>query len=333
LLSAGARRASNRRAATSSRSVSKLTWAAEEYDSDLVATYRFSITWQLDFTGRELSVWTSPAKLRCGDLIVLYEAGKGGGRKAFVAIGRAATDAIRSYNGDAAHWAWIEWRTVRAPLALSDAKKSGEFSVMGRSGTMKPAVFDKIARRLTTGDPIALNTLRRWRAQKGFPRTDQVPIRDLVLASLEADANEQALYAPIRGHLERQGWEQIPGEVRDAIRRLRGPLAFDPDGDYGLRPDILMSRPKSKRVLVVEVKRSAVRTEGYRNPVDQVLDYARAIAKALSTAKLSGWKVESLLAAQDFSVLVLDEARVAELPTGVTALQCRVWDGSKLTSP
>ncbi len=61
-----------------------------------MATYRFSITWELDFKGRDLSVWTAPSKLRCGDLILLYEAGKGGGTKAFVALGRAATDAIRS---------------------------------------------------------------------------------------------------------------------------------------------------------------------------------------------------------------------------------------------
>src|SRR3954447_23767352 len=115
---------------------------------------------------------------------------RGGGRKAFVTIGRAVTDAIRSDDGDAAHWAWIEWRSVRSPLAFSEAKKAGDFSVMGRSGTIRLDVFDKIAKRMTLGDPVALNALRRWRAQKGFPSTNEVPIRDLVLASLEADANE-----------------------------------------------------------------------------------------------------------------------------------------------
>jgi hypothetical protein len=298
-----------------------------------MATYRFSITWEFDLSGRELSVWTAPSKLRCGDLILLYEAGKGGGKKAFVAIGRAVTDAIRSYHGDDAHWAWIEWRAVRNPLPLAEAKKAGEFSVIERSGTVKPVVFDKIARRLTAADPVALNTLRRWRARKGFPRTDEVPIRDLALASLEAEADERALYPPIREYLARQGWTELSDDIRDAIRRLRGPLTFDPDGDYGLRPDILMSRPRGKRLLVVEVKRSAVRTEGYRNPVDQILDYARAVAKALSTAGVTGWKTEPLLVAQDFSVVVLNDARVAARPRGVEVLRCRVWDGSKLKSP
>jgi hypothetical protein len=298
-----------------------------------MATYRFSITWELDFKGRDLSVWTAPSKLRCGDLILLYEAGKGGGTKAFVALGRAATDAIRSYDGDAAHWAWIEWRTVRNPLGLVEAKQAGEFSVMGRSGAVKPAVFDKIAERLIGGDPVAANTLRRWRARKGFPRTDEVPIRDLVLASLEAEANERALYPVIRGYLERQAWTELPDDIRDAIRRLRGPLTFDPDGDYGLRPDILMTRPRSRRILVVEVKRWAVRTQGYRNPVDQVLDYARAVAKALSAARIRGWKVEPILVAQEFSLLVLGDARATRPPAGVEPLRCRSWNGDKLTSP
>lgn len=268
------------------------------YDSRM-ATYRFSITWKLDFTGRDLAVWTAPAKLRCGDLVLLYEAGSGGGRKAFVAIGRAVTDAVWSYHGDDSYWAWLEWRTVRTPLALSAAKKVGEFSVMGSHGAMKPAVFASLAKRLTAGDPIAARTLRRWEANNGFPRTNEVPIRDLFLASLEAAADERALYPPIRQHLENKGWRELPADLQEASRKLRGPLTSDPDGDYGLRPDLLLSRPKAKRVLVVEVKRSAVRIEGYRNPVDQVLDYSRAIVKALRAAAMKGWTVEPLLVAQE----------------------------------
>src|SRR3954447_16417967 len=42
-----------------------------------MATYRFSITWKLGLKGRELSVWTAPSRMRCADLILLYEAGKG----------------------------------------------------------------------------------------------------------------------------------------------------------------------------------------------------------------------------------------------------------------
>jgi hypothetical protein len=67
--------------------------------------------------------------------------------------------------------------------------------------------------------------------------------------------------------------------------------------------------------------------------VDQVLDYARAVAKALSTARFRGWKTEPLLVAQDFSALVLEDARVAVRPRRVEALRCRVWDDSKLKSP
>ena len=295
-----------------------------------MATYRFSITWELDFTGRDLIVWTAPSKLRCGDLVLLYEAGSKGGRKAFVAIGRAVTDAIWSYEGDDSYWAWIEWRTVRTPLALAAAKRVSEFSVMGSHSALKPDVFAALARRLTAGDPIATRTLRRWRAQKGFPRTNEVPIRDLLLASLEAAANEQALYAPIRQLLQRKGWGDLPLDVREAIRKLRGPLTFDPDGDYGLRPDILLARAKAKRVLVVEVKRSAVRTRGYRNPVDQVLDYSRAVAIALRAAGKKGWVVEPLLVAEDFSALVLEEARSVSSPSGVEPLQCQTWDGTAL---
>lgn len=63
------------------------------------------------------------------------------------------------------------------------------------------------------------------------------------------------------------------------------------------------------------------------------VDYARAVAKALSTAGFRGWKTEPMLVAEDFSVLVLDDARVAARPRGVEVLRCRAWDGSKLTSP
>jgi hypothetical protein len=245
-----------------------------------MATYRFSITWELDFSGRDLIVWTAPTKLRCGDLILLYEAGSGGGRKAFVAIGRAVTDAIRAYRGDDSSWAWIEWRTVRFPLDYASAKALGDLSVRGPHGALRPAVFAGLAKRMTAGDPIAARTLTRWEAEKGFPRTNEVPLRDLVLASLDAATNEQALHAPIREHLQGKGWAVLPGEVQEAVRNLRGPLAGDPDADYGLRPDIMLARPRARRILVVEVKRSALRKQGYRNPVDQVLDYSRAVEGA-----------------------------------------------------
>jgi hypothetical protein len=295
-----------------------------------MATYRFSITWEFDFGAYSRSAWTAPAKLRCGDLVLLYEAGSGGGRKAFVAIGRAVTDAIRSYHGDDAHWAWVEWRAVRRPLTLAAARTTGEFSVMGSHGALKPAIFARLARRMTSTDPVAARTLSRWRADKGFPRTNEVPLRDLVLASLEVAANEQLLYAPITQHLQAKGWRDLPTDVRLAIRGLRGPLAFDPDGDHALRPDILLARAKARRLLVVEVKRSAVRLQGYRNPVDQVIDYSRALAKSLHGAGIKGWAVEPLLVAEDFSALVLDDAQHSNSPPGVHRLQCRRWDGQSL---
>ena len=188
---------------------------------------------------------------------------------------------------------------------------------MGRTGTVKPAVFDQIANRMTNGDPTARKTLRRWRAQRGFPRTDEVPIRDLVLASLDADENERTMYPAIREFLERQGWKELPAKSVMPSAVSAGPLTFDPDGDYGLRPDILMSRPKAKRLLVVEVKSSAVRpgataTRSTRSSTMQTRSGRRCLRQGSGdggwsrcswhrTSRSSSWAMHAKRAAQQAS--------------------------------
>ena len=292
-------------------------------------TYRFSITWQLDFTGSARSTWTAPADLRCGDLIVLYEA-RENGRGAFVAIGRAVTDAVRAYKRkNARHFAWIDWRAVRKPLDLDTARKYASLQGLRGHARLPKDDFDRVANRMTRSDPTARGTLTRWRAGGAFPRTDEVPIRDLLVASYGDDEHEKHLYAPVTDALEAQGWKPLTEDLREAIRALRGPLAFDPEGDYGLRPDVLLRRPRARRLLVVEIKRIALPKLGYRNPPDQVMDYAKAVRKALNVNSLADWTVEPLLVAEEFSPVVVDAARV-RIPSGISAIECRIWTGSAL---
>lgn len=191
---------------------------------------------------------------------------------------------------------------------------------------MAPTAFRQIAQALLRGDPPGQNALRRWRAGNGLPTTDKVPIRDLVLAS-RGPSYEWHSYAAIIDWLADLGWRPLPPEPRLALKRLRGTLAFDPDNERGLRPDILLCRPRFRRLLVVEVKRAAIPTQGYRNPSDQVADYARACRRALPR----NWSVEPLLVAEEFSPVVLDEARATRLPRGIAPIACRSWDGTRLS--
>lgn len=287
-------------------------------------TYRFTISWELDFAGSEMTVWTAPSQLRCGDLVLLYEA-VNGGRGAFVAVGRAVTDALRAYKGDENYWAWIEWRVAKKPISLAAARKRAKFSVMGSGGRLEPGAFKRLSNALVAGDPPAANALRRWRDGKGLPTTDQVPIRDLVLASL-GPTYEWHSYEPIADALAASGWRPETDEVKGKLRNLRGDLSFDPGRTTGLRTDIRLCRPRAKRLLVVEVKRAAVPTPGYRNPADQVVDYARACRKALGRP----WTVEPLLVAEEFSPVVVAEAQAKKTPVGVARPACRVWDGQRL---
>lgn len=297
-----------------------------------MAYYRFSIDWPYELTDLERTTWTAPSALRCEDLVMLYEA-KSGGRGAFIAVGRALTDAIRAYGGDNKHWAWIEWQPVRRPLALGDARKIVALPSLRSSSSIDEESFRVLAKATVASDKQASAALRRWQDGKGLPRTNELPLHDLILASYGVEDRESALYGPIRKHYERDGWVDVNSEVKAAVRNLRGPLAYDLDGgDHGLRPDIVLQRPRAKRFSVIEVKRAALPTQGYRNPVDQVLDYARAIRKALTASRLSGWEITPILVATEFSPVVLEQAAEAPKARTVGRVECRIWDGERVGS-
>jgi hypothetical protein len=305
-----------------------LTW----YGLVALATYRFSITWELNFTRGARMTWTAPANLRCGDLILLYEAKSGGGRGAFVAIGRAATDAVRAYNGDGHHWAWIDWRVVTNPLALPEARAITPFPSLQGSAAMPSSAFAKVARRLVKGDAPATAALARWGEGKGFPRTDEVPLRDLVLSSLHASGGPQeiALYPKIRNWFANDRWVEWTDKDGVSLRGLRGPVVYDPDGnEHRLQPDLVLRRPRSQRILVIEVKLVALPKQGYRNPVDQVLDYAKAIRRLFDRSDLNRRSITPLLVAEEFSPVVLEEARSARTSPGIAAIKCRKWTAGR----
>jgi hypothetical protein len=195
--------------------------------------------------------------------------------------------------------------------------------------------FDRLADALSSDNDHVAATLERWRAGDGFPRTNEVPLHDLLLASWYATRGESELdwYDDIAIALRAEGWLPVDDVTRTALRRLRGRLSFDPDGgDRAMRPDLTLIRPRSRTALVVEVKLVAVPTRGYRNPTDQVLDYAYAINDALlaSPDHGRGWTVQPMLVAGEFSPPVLDAARAARAHNGVGRIVCRMWDGAQL---
>jgi hypothetical protein len=83
--------------------------------------WRFSVNWAIadrfDDPESRVFAWTAPEGLRCGNRLALYEGGRGN-RSAFIAIGRAVTDAVRAHLGDRKHWAWVEWLPLATPVSL-----------------------------------------------------------------------------------------------------------------------------------------------------------------------------------------------------------------------
>ena len=295
---------------------------------------RHTITWPYEQTRREeLAVWTAPAGGRCGQLCALYEARRGGGRGAWVAVGRLVTDAVRAVEGDGKTWAWIQWRRLARPVAWNDSRLAGIRSVQGSYGELTTAQWRRLSALLVKPDPVTRGKVARWAAGLGLPTVDRVPYSALATATLETPPHERELYPVVEAALSRERWKPLPDDLRAVITSLRGGTPTDPDGDHRRAPDVAVCHPKDRRVLLVEVKWRAVPALGDFHPVDQVLSYVAAALSALHGTPYAGWTVEPLLVAEDFTPDVVEAAANARVPGAGPGIPCRLLVDDELRKP
>ncbi len=127
---------------------------------------------------------------------------------------------------------------------------------------------------------------------------------------------------PIARVLESEGWRALPDWLHDLTRGLRGGTIAGPDFERRLEPDILLSRPRSKSLLLVEVKKHAVSKQGDYDPVRQVMAYVRAVRRELRRYRAAGWTVEPMLVAESFHPDVLSEASRASVGPNARGIRC-----------
>ncbi len=275
-----------------------------------------------------LIIWTAPANGRCGQLCVLYET-REGGRAAWVAIGRLCSDAVEGL--DSRTRAWVQWRQVKQPVPHEKAKlKLGVGSVQGSYGALNEGTFQKLAELMCRGDRVSLETLERWEAGRAFPASDRVPFHQL--SERPKRGHERDLYPDIEAELEERGWRELPPNLEELVKRLRGSTATDPERDQRLMPDVRVCKPRAKRLLVVEVKRDAVPKEGDYDPVRQVVNYVKWIRRELRRSHMPGWTVEPMLVAEWFHDDVRRDAARARVPGGARGIPCAEFAENRLRS-
>jgi hypothetical protein len=276
---------------------------------------RHTIDWSGQLLRREeLAAWTAPSGATCGQLCALYEAEKNGGRGAWIAIGRLVSDAVMADEGDQRTWAYVQWRQVRNEVPYAVAReKGGVGAVQGSYGSMSDAQWHALSGLLVADDPTSKKVLSDWEHGRGFPTSNRVPYRLLRQATLDPVPHERDLYPIVGEALEARGWRSLAEPLDRLVRGLRGGTPSDPSAQRRRVPDVRLCRPRSRRLLLVEVKWAAIPSVGDYNPVDQVVSYARAARKALARAGVRKWSVEPMLVAEDFMPDVLSQAEHADV--------------------
>lgn len=223
--------------------------------------WRMSIDWplsdQYDEDAAEHFVWTSPEALRCGDRLVLYEGGRGN-RSAFVAIGRAVTDAVRAHRGDRRHWAWVQWLPLAVAQPLAAVRDSTGYAHVSGSHVSVDEARYRLWSYLIRDDAARL-VVDTWRRGEDFPTTDEVPIHQLFDAKWRyRPRHEVSMYEKIEDALIAEGCSRAPEDLSLLLRAMRGWTPTQPDVERSRQPDIWVLRGgRSKTLLMVEVKRRA----------------------------------------------------------------------------
>jgi hypothetical protein len=232
--------------------------------------------------GAEYFAWTAPEALRCGDRLVLYEGGRGN-RSAFVAIGRAVTDAVRAHRGDRRHWAWVQWLPLAVARPFAAVRDSTGYAHVSGSHVSVDEGRHKLWTHLIRDDAARL-VVDTWRRGQDFPTTDEMPLHHLFEAKWRyRPQHEVAMYEKIVDALIGEGCAHAPGDLSSLLRAMRGSTPTQPDVKRSRQPDIWMLQShQSKTLVIVEVKRRARHLPGNDyDAVAQVCNYVEVAHRVL----------------------------------------------------
>lgn len=281
-----------------------------------------SIDWpfadQYDEDAAEYFVWTAPEDLRCGDRLVLYEGGRGN-RSAFIAIGRAVTDAVRAHRGDQRHWAWVQWLPLAVARPLAAARDSVGYAHVSGSHVSVDEGRHKLWTYLIRDDAAKL-VVDTWRRGQDFPTTDEVPIHQLFDAKWRyRPRHEVAMYEQIEHALIEEGCARAPHELSSILRAMRGSTPTRPDVARLRLPDIWVLRGRrSKTLVIVEVKRRARHLPGNDyDAVDQVCNYVDVARRVLRGTAFGHLVIRPMVVAYEIDKDERTHARAA-------GVECRV---------
>jgi hypothetical protein len=275
--------------------------------------WRMSIDWPFaevhDEEDADYFAWTAPEALRCGDRIALYEGGRGN-HSAFIAVGRAVTDAVRAHRGDRRHWAWIQWVPLEHARSLNDVRHDvGYGHVSGSHVRVDENRFQLWAYLIR--DHAAKRSAESWRRGEQFPTTDQVPMSYLFDAKWRyRPKHEVAMYESIMRTLIAGACVEVPDELSMLLRSMRGPTPTRAELVVGRRPDLFVLEGHRHRTLVIiEVKRRARHLEKSDfDPVDQVRNYVDAAYSTLSQTPFSGLTIRAMIVAHEIDGAERDHA-------------------------
>jgi hypothetical protein len=277
--------------------------------------WRMSIDWSFaevnEEDGSGLFVWTAPEALRCGNRILLYEGGPKN-RKAFIAVGRAVTDAVRAHRGDKRHWAWIEWLPLASTVSLDEIRRSTGYNhFAGSHVNVDESQFDLWS--LVADDPAAAPMIEEWRRLNGFPSSDQVPIHQLFESRWRyRPQHEVAMYDVIRDALVDEGYVDAPEPLSALVRYMRGPTPSNPRGEQTRFPDVWLLDSGGSALWIIEVKKRARHRPGSDyDPVDQVINYVEVAQRTLAKSAFSTLRVRPMLVAHEIDAAERQHAAAA----------------------
>jgi hypothetical protein len=284
--------------------------------------WRMSIDWPFgelaDENDGDYFAWTAPEQLRCGDRLVLYEGGRGN-RSAFIAIGRAVTDAVRAHRGDQRHWGWVEWLPLSVPRPLAAVRDATGYAHVSRSHVSVDEARHPLWAHLIRDD-AAKHVAPEWRRGSGFPTTDQVPIHQLFDAKWRyRPRHEVAMYDTIKGRLVEEGWAHAPDELSRLLRSMRGATPTQPDVERLRQPDLWMLASRRSRTLVIaEVKRHARHAlDSDYDPVAQACNYVDVARRVLRGTPYEALNLRPMVVAYEIDRNEREHARAA-------GVECRI---------
>lgn len=235
----------------------------------------------------EVYSWTALAGMRRGDRVVLYA----NRDQEFRGIARCVHDAVRV----APREYWVHLQYLGAPTPVPLVRTKLPTPNQGRGQRLSEEHAQAILKPLLSSNS---NLRRRWRSWERGSRIpggyDPAELRDAELRDPPKAAprlgTEKELEEQIRNLLIKRG---VARDIRDrdSIDLSETKHLLDLEG-YSCFPDLVMPRPDTRRLMLIEVKLVAGLSPD-RNGVNQIQQYRPALRRCAR-----GWTVESYVIAR-----------------------------------